>query len=99
MISSHTVLHYSTVAKLQNVAKLRNMTFAWFMSSVLGKNGAKVPNYFTLCLILVCHGVPHVVKEIGMGDIRIIFGFQRMEHSKVRLLAGSRKTTFLCSIE
>jgi hypothetical protein len=62
------------------------MTFAWFMSNVLCKNDVKAPKYFTSCVILICHGVSHVMKEIEMGDVRIIFEFQRIEHLKVSLL-------------
>jgi hypothetical protein len=75
-------VRYSTVAKLGNVAKLRNLTFAWFMSDVLRRNEAKAPKYFKLYVILICHAEIHVFTEIGTADIGVMSGFQIMEHSK-----------------
>jgi hypothetical protein len=63
--------------------EMENQIFAWFMSDVLRKNGAKARNHFIFCVILICHAVFRVSKEIGTTDIDIIFDLHSMEHRKV----------------
>jgi uncharacterized protein YqhQ len=68
------------------------------MSDVLCKNGAKALSHFMFCLILICHAVFPVSKEIGTTDIDMIFNFHSMEHRKVIFLDLTRNLTFECSI-
>jgi hypothetical protein len=50
-------------------------------------------------VFFIPHAGFHVIREIGTTDVWIILDFDTMEHTKVRSLVGSQKTTFVCSLE